>query len=121
MLQTLPASVVSLKDDNMAARVVQAGQQLTAVRFDGSGLQCAVGTSGGLVALYDLRMSKPTAVRDHMYGQPIRDIKFHQPASSAGHMPTPACHQETLIACTFACTQSMCATCFGRAWQIAFR
>ncbi|KAK9809324.1 hypothetical protein WJX73_004781 [Symbiochloris irregularis] len=71
-----------------AASAGGAGQQLTTVRFDGSGLQCAVGTSGGLVALYDLRMSKPTAVRDHMYGQPIRDIKFHQPASSAGMQGT---------------------------------
>ena len=54
------------------------------MRFDGGGLQCAVGTSNGLVALYDLRMSRPTAIRDHMYGEPILDIKFHQVPGSAG-------------------------------------
>lgn len=68
----------------LANKFLQAGEGLTAVRFDSSGLQCATGTSNGLVALFDLRMAKPTAVRDHMYGQPIRDIKFHQAPASAG-------------------------------------
>ena len=31
------------------------GQALTALRFDASGMHVAVGTSGGLVALFDLR------------------------------------------------------------------
>lgn len=60
---------------------VQAGEQLTAVRFDDTGLGCAVGTSGGLVALFDLRAQKPLVVKDHMNGQRITDIKFH----AAGH------------------------------------
>lgn len=62
----------------------QAGEGLTALRFDDGGLQCAVGTSNGLVALFDLRASRPSIVKDHMYGAPIRDIKFHTIDSIAG-------------------------------------
>lgn len=64
--------------------LLQAGEGLTALRFDDSGLQCAVGTTNGLVALFDLRASRPTMVKDHMYGAPIRDIKFHTADSLAG-------------------------------------
>lgn len=52
------------------------GQQLTSLRFDDGGLQVAVGTSGGLVAIFDLRSSKPMMKKDHMYDSPILDIKF---------------------------------------------
>ena len=47
------------------------------MRFDETGLGVAVGTAGGLVALFDLRARRPTVVKDHMYGQRITDIKFH--------------------------------------------
>lgn len=47
------------------------------MRFDDAGLHVAVGTSTGLVALYDLRAQHPLLVKDHMYGAPIKDIKFH--------------------------------------------
>lgn len=56
---------------------MQAGEALTAVRFDDTGLGVAIGTAGGLVALFDLRAARPTVVKDHMYGQRITDIKFH--------------------------------------------
>ncbi len=62
---------------------MQGGAALTALRFDGSGVGCAVGTEGGLVALFDLRARAPLLVKDHMYGQPITDIKFHQPGGGA--------------------------------------
>lgn len=65
----------------------QAGEGLTALRFDDSGLQCAVGTTNGLVALFDLRSSRPSIVKDHMYGAPIIDIKFHASDSMAGTPP----------------------------------
>jgi ribosome biogenesis protein ENP2 len=45
----------SLGSLDAAAAAGGAGQQLTALRFDDSGLHMAVGTSGGLVALFDLR------------------------------------------------------------------
>jgi hypothetical protein len=49
-----------------AAAAGGAGQALTAARFDDAGLRVAVGTSGGLVALFDLRSSRPLVVKDHM-------------------------------------------------------
>lgn len=48
-----------------------------AVRFDPRGLLLAAGTSSGHVALYDVRSSRPMAIKDHRYGLPIVDIKFH--------------------------------------------
>ena len=63
---------------------VQPGEGLTALRFSDSGLQCAVGTANGLVALYDLRSLRPLIVKDHNYGAAIKDIKFHVPDSMAG-------------------------------------
>jgi ribosome biogenesis protein ENP2 len=53
------------------------GQSLTACRFDQSGMHVAVGTSGGLVALFDLRSQRPLVIKDHMYDSRIVDIKFH--------------------------------------------
>ena len=53
--------------------LLQAEDSLTALRFDETGLMCAVGTSSGLVALFDLRSSKPLTVKDHMYSSPIVD------------------------------------------------
>ena len=58
---------------------MQPGEELRALRFSESGLHCAVGTSNGLVAVFDLRSSKPTVIKDHMYDAPIVDIKFHTP------------------------------------------
>lgn len=52
-------------------------QGLTALRFDTNGMNIAVGTSGGLVALFDLRSQQPLLVKDHMYDSPIVDVKFH--------------------------------------------
>ena len=40
---------------DVAAAAGAGGQQLTAMRFDDSGLMLAAGTSNGLVALFDLR------------------------------------------------------------------
>ena len=54
------------------------------MRFDDSGLTAAVGTSNGLVALFDLRAPRPGLIKDHMYGAPIRDIKFHASDALAG-------------------------------------
>ena len=60
------------------------GAQLTALRFDPGGLQLAAGTSSGLVGLWDLRSRRPLLVKDHMYGDAIRDIKFHSGGVSGG-------------------------------------
>ncbi|XP_064626455.1 nucleolar protein 10-like [Lineus longissimus] len=42
------------------------------------GLNMAVGTSTGHVALYDIRSPHPVLVKDHMYGLPIKKVAFHQ-------------------------------------------
>ncbi|KAL0043459.1 hypothetical protein WJX79_005231 [Trebouxia sp. C0005] len=70
---------------NAAAAAGAADAELTAVRFDDTGLHCAVGTSNGLVALYDLRSSRPLLVKDHMYGDKVTDIKFHAAHGSGGN------------------------------------
>ena len=44
------------------------GEDLTALRFDDTGMNVAVGTSNGLVGIFDLRSQKPMIVKDHMYG-----------------------------------------------------
>lgn len=75
---------------------IQADAELTAVRFDDSGLHCAVGTSNGLVALYDLRSSRPLLVKDHMYGDKITDIKFHSAHGSSGNSGTPCNYTYTI-------------------------
>ena len=55
-----------------------AAREVSALRFDDRGLSLAVGTSTGHVALYDLRRAQPMHVKDHQYGLPICDIKYHE-------------------------------------------
>lgn len=38
----------------------------------------AVGSSDGKVLIYDLRSSQPMRIKDHMYGSPILNIKWHK-------------------------------------------
>jgi ribosome biogenesis protein ENP2 len=51
--------------------------EITCVAHDPSGLYMGVGTAGGLVALYDVRSSKPLHVKEHKHGMPIHTVKFH--------------------------------------------
>ncbi|QDZ25577.1 nucleolar protein 10 [Chloropicon primus] len=64
---------------DVAASVNQNGVGLTSMRFDDTGYNLGVGTETGLVALYDLRSSKPLVVKDHLYDTKIVDIKFRNP------------------------------------------
>ena len=52
--------------------------EVTAVRYGSDGLSMAVGTSSGHVVMYDIRSDKPLFFKDHQYGYPIKDIKFHK-------------------------------------------
>ncbi|KAI3506234.1 hypothetical protein L1887_28590 [Cichorium endivia] len=62
---------------------VDGDQEVTAIEFDGDGgYHMAVGSSGGKVMIYDLRSSSPLRVKDHMYGSPILNIKWHQTLNS---------------------------------------
>eukprot|EP00980_Cylindrotheca_fusiformis_P006240 scaffold1336_cov158-Cylindrotheca_fusiformis.AAC.2 len=51
--------------------------EITSIAHDTSGLYMAAGTAGGLVALYDVRTSKPLHIKEHKHGMPIHTIKFH--------------------------------------------
>lgn len=49
---------------------------ISALQFNGA-LQVGVGTATGQVLYYDLRANRPSIIKDHMYGLPIKDIEFH--------------------------------------------
>ncbi|KAE8785863.1 Nucleolar protein 10 [Hordeum vulgare] len=58
-------------------------QEVTSLQFDeNQGYLLAVGSSIGKVSIYDIRMSSPLRVKDHMYGSPILNIKWHQTLNS---------------------------------------
>ncbi|CAI9285291.1 unnamed protein product [Lactuca saligna] len=68
---------------NAVTPVNDGDQEVTAIEFDGDGgYHMAVGSSGGKVMIYDLRSSSPIRVKDHMYGSPILNIKWHQTLNS---------------------------------------
>jgi len=50
--------------------------QVTALDFHRSGITTAVGTSDGLIYLYDLRSPIPTLRKDHGYGYPVQTLQF---------------------------------------------
>eukprot|EP01134_Creolimax_fragrantissima_P003100 CFRG3100T1 len=52
-------------------------EEVTALRYSSDGLTMAAGTSAGKVYVYDIRTDKPYVVKDHQYGYPIVDLKFH--------------------------------------------
>jgi ribosome biogenesis protein ENP2 len=51
--------------------------EITSIAHDLTGLYIAAGTAGGLVALYDVRSSKPLHIKEHKHGMPIHTLKFH--------------------------------------------
>lgn len=56
--------------------------EATALEFHRSGITTAVGTSSGLVYLYDLRSPLPTLKKDQGYGYPIHHVQFLTTSSS---------------------------------------
>ena len=51
--------------------------EISSVAFDAGGVNLAAGTAGGVVALYDMRTSRPLHVKEHQYGLPIHTVRFH--------------------------------------------
>lgn len=51
--------------------------EIRSIAQDPSGLHLAAGTAGGIVALYDVRSSRPLHVMEHKHGMPIHTVKFH--------------------------------------------
>ena len=69
--------------------------EVTALNFHHSGIDIAVGTSSGLIYLYDLRSRVPTLTKDQGYGYPIQHVQYLTQSSSTRHsMPT---HSEPKI------------------------
>lgn len=64
---------------NAVAPAGDGDQEVTAIEFEGDGgYLIAVGSSDGKVLVYDLRSSQPMRIKDHMYGSPILNIKWHK-------------------------------------------
>jgi ribosome biogenesis protein ENP2 len=55
--------------------------EVTALDFHRSGITTAVGTSSGMVYLYDLRSPLPLLRKDHGYGYPVQTLKFLTPST----------------------------------------
>ncbi|KIX03831.1 uncharacterized protein Z518_07384 [Rhinocladiella mackenziei CBS 650.93] len=56
--------------------------EVTALDFHRSGISAAVGTSSGLIYLYDLRSPIPRLKKDQGYGYPIQYVQFLTPSST---------------------------------------
>lgn len=56
--------------------------EVTALDFHQSGIQNAVGTSSGLIYLYDMRSPVPTLKKDQGYDYPIQHVQFLTSGSS---------------------------------------
>lgn len=68
---------------NAVASTGDVDQEVTALQFDEvTGYLMAVGSSAGKISVYDLRMSDPIRIKDHMYGSAISSIKWHQTLNS---------------------------------------
>ena len=66
----------------IAPRDCDGPPQITALEFHRSGITTAVGTSTGLIYLYDLRSPTPILKKDHGYGYPIQTLQFLTPSTS---------------------------------------
>lgn len=51
--------------------------EVSALKFLPDGITWAAGTSSGQVSVFDLRSTRPLYTRDHHYGFPIKEIKYH--------------------------------------------
>jgi ribosome biogenesis protein ENP2 len=56
--------------------------EMTALRFNRSGLELATGNSSGLVHIYDLRSPVPLLKKDQGYGFPIKNLIYLTPSST---------------------------------------
>jgi len=78
------SSSLAGSDRALSAELEKLGASVTSLRFhDTDGLTMAVGTSTGHVLLYDLRSATPLLTKDHRYGLPIIDLKFHSSGGAA--------------------------------------
>eukprot|EP00923_Selenidium_pygospionis_P003762 GHVN01005983.1.p1 GENE.GHVN01005983.1~~GHVN01005983.1.p1 ORF type:complete len:341 (+),score=68.86 GHVN01005983.1:85-1107(+) len=60
------------------------GRRVTCTAFSPNGLHLAVGTSAGIVRVFDVRTNMPFAERDHMYDLPVKEIQCSPCSPGAG-------------------------------------
>jgi ribosome biogenesis protein ENP2 len=60
-----------------------ARSEVTALDFHRSGITTAVGTSTGMIYLYDLRSPLPLLQKDHGYGYPVQTLQFLTPSTKS--------------------------------------
>ncbi|CAN0362676.1 unnamed protein product, partial [Discosporangium mesarthrocarpum] len=65
-------AAIDLRDSN------KKNKKVTAVTFAEDGLSMAIGTSSAHCLTFDLRSSRPTFVKEHQYGLPVSNVKFHK-------------------------------------------
>lgn len=51
--------------------------EISSIAHDPTGLYMATGTTGGIVALYDIRSSRPLHIMEHKHGMAVHTVKFH--------------------------------------------
>jgi ribosome biogenesis protein ENP2 len=57
-------------------REYDARSEVTALDFHRSGISMAIGSSTGVIYMYDLRSSNPTLRKDHGYGFPVHTLQY---------------------------------------------
>ncbi|SCM25049.1 nucleolar protein 10, putative [Plasmodium chabaudi chabaudi] len=71
-------------------------EELTSSCFSDNGLKLAVGTSKGIVKLFDIRHSKPLLIKDHCNDIPIKKIEFlNVDSSKSSYMGTNEWYRNT--------------------------
>ena len=63
--------------------IIDGKQEVTALEFHRSGLDLAVGSSSGIIHLYDLRSPTPKLKKDQGYGYPIHTLTYLTPSSAS--------------------------------------
>ena len=87
-----PRSISCLDVGTALKRPAAHGVEVTALRFNDTGLQLAVGTSDGHVGVFDLRAPRPISSYDQGYGAPIVDIKMTNRRRSSSSSSSVGAH-----------------------------
>ena len=67
---------IGILQNPVGADPIDGRPEITALKFDQSGLGVATGSSTGLIHLYDLRSPNPILKKDHGYGYPVQTLTY---------------------------------------------
>ena len=76
-------SRVGIMPNPAVSEFMEERQETTALQFDRSGLNLVVGSSTGLIHLYDLRSPVPILKKDQGYGYPIHTLTYLSSSSTS--------------------------------------